>query len=175
MPVLYKPKFCCNCGEKVDRVSWSLTTSRRFCDVCAVEQKQHDLIPRVLAGICVFVGLFGVSGYMARSGSNVGSAVPPKLTSSKVLTGAEPLGKLSGNVANQGVAGNASKAESGTIAVVSPKGIAKQNTEQNAVYFCGAITKKGTACSRRVKQPGRCWQHQGQAGEVAGIATTRTR
>src|SRR6185369_586604 len=30
------------------------------------------------------------------------------------------------------------------------------------VYLCGAPTKKGTPCKRRVKSPGaRCWQHQG--------------
>jgi hypothetical protein len=29
------------------------------------------------------------------------------------------------------------------------------------VYVCGARTKKGTPCSRRVRGPGRCWQHRG--------------
>jgi len=29
------------------------------------------------------------------------------------------------------------------------------------VYICGAKTKKGTACSRRVHGPVRCWQHKG--------------
>jgi hypothetical protein len=31
------------------------------------------------------------------------------------------------------------------------------------VYWCGAQTKKGTPCSRKVKGGGRCWQHEGQA------------
>lgn len=30
------------------------------------------------------------------------------------------------------------------------------------VYICGARTKKGTPCSRRVHGPVRCWQHKGQ-------------
>lgn len=30
-----------------------------------------------------------------------------------------------------------------------------------AVYICGARTKKGTPCSRRVHGPVRCWQHKG--------------
>ena len=30
------------------------------------------------------------------------------------------------------------------------------------VYYCGAQTKKGTSCTRRVKDAGRCWQHTGQ-------------
>ncbi|HSK62741.1 MAG TPA: hypothetical protein VK893_02835 [Pyrinomonadaceae bacterium] len=29
------------------------------------------------------------------------------------------------------------------------------------VYTCGARTKKGTPCSRRVSGPVRCWQHKG--------------
>ena len=32
-------------------------------------------------------------------------------------------------------------------------------TEQ--IYICGARTKKGTPCSRRVHGPVRCWQHKG--------------
>ena len=31
----------------------------------------------------------------------------------------------------------------------------------NDVYICGARTKKGTPCSRRVHGPVRCWQHKG--------------
>lgn len=30
-------------------------------------------------------------------------------------------------------------------------------------YICGARTKKGTPCSRRVHGPVRCWQHKGGA------------
>lgn len=30
-------------------------------------------------------------------------------------------------------------------------------------YLCGAKTKKGTPCSRRVHGPVRCWQHKGAA------------
>jgi hypothetical protein len=29
------------------------------------------------------------------------------------------------------------------------------------VYICGARTKKGTPCQRRVRGPFRCWQHRG--------------
>jgi hypothetical protein len=30
------------------------------------------------------------------------------------------------------------------------------------VSICGARTKKGTPCSRRVRGEGRCWQHRGR-------------
>jgi len=32
---------------------------------------------------------------------------------------------------------------------------------QEEIYLCGARTKKGTPCSRRVHGPVRCWQHKG--------------
>jgi hypothetical protein len=35
------------------------------------------------------------------------------------------------------------------------------NTVEADVYICGARTKKGTPCSRRVHGPVRCWQHKG--------------
>jgi len=34
-------------------------------------------------------------------------------------------------------------------------------TVEEKVYTCGARTKKGTPCSRRVQGPVRCWQHKG--------------
>ena len=37
------------------------------------------------------------------------------------------------------------------------------NEPSEEIYFCGAATKKGTMCSRRMKGGGRCWQHVGQA------------
>jgi hypothetical protein len=33
---------------------------------------------------------------------------------------------------------------------------------EEVVYVCGARTKKGTPCQRRVRGPGRCWQHRGK-------------
>jgi hypothetical protein len=39
---------------------------------------------------------------------------------------------------------------------------AERPTDPNEVIsICGARTKKGTPCSRRVRGTGRCWQHKG--------------
>ena len=35
------------------------------------------------------------------------------------------------------------------------------------IYTCGARTKKGKPCSRRVHGPVRCWQHKGMPAMVA--------
>jgi hypothetical protein len=48
-----------------------------------------------------------------------------------------------------------------------PADKSKSNTAQTIVaeevYTCGARTKKGTPCSRRVHGPVRCWQHKGMS------------
>lgn len=48
-------------------------------------------------------------------------------------------------------------------AVVSPQGetSAPPSITVEQTYQCGARTKKGTPCSRRVHGPIRCWQHKG--------------
>src|SRR6185295_19646696 len=45
--------------------------------------------------------------------------------------------------------------------VNTPGQTAPVATTVEDVYICGARTKKGTPCSRRVHGPVRCWQHKG--------------
>lgn len=48
------------------------------------------------------------------------------------------------------------------VAQTSPNTSAPQPAPSlEQVYTCGARTKKGTPCSRRVHGPVRCWQHKG--------------
>jgi hypothetical protein len=49
-------------------------------------------------------------------------------------------------------------------AAVQPSSIAgapQPSPSIEQVYTCGARTRKGTPCSRRVHGPVRCWQHKG--------------
>jgi hypothetical protein len=44
-------------------------------------------------------------------------------------------------------------------------GYSVQVTAPKPVYYCGALTKKGTPCKHWVKKAGeRCWQHRGKGG-----------
>ena len=170
--MLYRPKFCANCGDKIERVEWPLTASRRFCPVCESEYKGQDLIPRVLVGAGVLMGILGLGSYL-----NVG---PPRDTvllkqpkkAAEVTSGRQEMPKnvaaSAGTIDTAGVnsgqlqaapqvqmPGNATNAPS----PVRPAGLQTPVAQQQ--YFCGAETKKGTPCSRRVKGNVRCYQHQG--------------
>jgi len=163
--VLYQPKFCCNCGEKIDRVVWKPWTSRRFCDVCEIEQKYFDLLPRVVVAVGLLIGLFGISGYMRKSAT---TDVTPKLKQQATVKMNAVSNAAAQHDAARNVAVNSNSimpdkmVSNSTPLSASGSKRAERVSEPPALYFCGAITKKGTPCSRRVKSPGRCWQHIGQ-------------
>jgi hypothetical protein len=62
--------------------------------------------------------------------------------------------------------GRGLKRESPPLVIQRPVAVQTASVTQRAVtteetYICGARTKKGTPCSRRVRGPVRCWQHKG--------------
>lgn len=141
---MYQPNFCSECGVKILRLRWHLWTSRRFCNRCARRFRKARFGPALFA----VLGLFG-TGYVA---GLVRREDPPPLIierrSDSPLSDTTPTNS--------------------TLRPVSSKAGTNLNSANNSpasvdeiVYLCGARTKKGTPCSRRVRGPVRCWQHKG--------------
>jgi len=168
--MFYKPKYCCNCGEQIERVNPSITDSRRFCDVCKHEFVLHRSLPKIFVALMAVFGIFGVGSYW-RNGEK-----PPALTNRQFAvnpsnTGKNPANNASRVSSNSNVFANSPAANVQANASQLPNLTTKPPTKhadstpivtEETVYFCGAPTKKGTPCARRVKGGGRCWQHQGQ-------------
>lgn len=179
--MLYKPKFCCSCGDEIERADWGLFASRRFCELCETQHKVYDLLPRVVVAFGIFVGVLGLGFYWQKAensatrsphqiadynrSANENSAAqinsPNSLQLSTNQTVQEPAREKQSAVAAQ--------SRIPIVAVkpsLPPAQIEKVERQPIAAvektYFCGAATKKGTPCSRRVKGGGRCWQHAGQ-------------
>ena len=179
MPVLYKPKFCCQCGEPIERVEWKLWTSRRFCGVCESVQKHFDLMPRAVLAVGLVAGLFGFSGLMTRPAAEpvrsvqLVSAKPASVTSNRSQE--SPVNTTVPGRKSSEVSSSNTSAESQIPVRVA--GVPTNTTvaPSEPVYFCGAATKKGTPCSRRVKTPGRCWQHMGQPSILADPKVSRSK
>ncbi len=170
--MLFRPSFCANCGEKIDRAEWGIFTSRRFCQVCESEFKGHDLIPRFIVGLGVLLGVIGLGGYL-KSGSGVSESQlarqPRRFVEQSANVQSPPVEKsvsVSGNTnfTIPAVPENLSK-------IPVPRTDAKAQEPQRptkfqaepveAVYYCGASTAKGTPCKHRVKGNVRCFQHEG--------------
>jgi hypothetical protein len=131
---MYRPKFCSECGARIIRVRWHLWHSRKFCGFCAPRFFKEQSLK--VAAACVFVLLTGIAiGHAARS------------TRAALVIQRSQESHLSASAA--------------TTPALNRINTPASLTEE--VYTCGARTKKGTPCSRRVHGPVRCWQHKGMA------------
>lgn len=164
--MLFKPNFCCSCGEKIERAEWGLLTSRRFCDVCASEHQKYDWLPRVIVSLGILAGVFGVGIWM---GEPIQPQMMPLSTAPAAPVRKFEVGANGKNGIKKGDAAEPMVSEHDVIpASAAPVPALDQGppgsvSSQEQVYYCGAMTKKGTPCSRRVKQKGaRCWQHIGK-------------
>jgi hypothetical protein len=143
---MYKPNFCSQCGTKLLRLRWHLWTSRRFCNDCARGLRRERFLP-LLFSILALTGAGYIAGRTLRP-------APPPLTiirrSDSPLQSPEDPGKPNAKF---------STAQFGESSANNSNSSGDQSTDE--VYICGARTKKGTPCSRRVHGPVRCWQHKG--------------
>ena len=169
--MLYKPNYCCQCGEKIERSDWFLWTSRSFCEVCETEFKIREKIPLFIVVFGVFVSLFGIGAYL-KSGENQSPLVVRQIRAENIKPNPVQANQQivpETPVNNQNSAQKEAKrvsAENKTIPAsetINDRVVQIRDEPGKAAYYCGAETKKGTPCSRRVKGGGRCFQHKGQA------------
>ena len=167
--MFYTPKFCSNCGEKIERVSHSITDSEKFCDVCKHDFVMPRLLPVIFAVLMAIFGMFGISSFLR--GEKPLNVSTKQLTTNQTNSSKTPPIQTSQIVSNSNVQPNAPLKNISTTNVqtanLTMKPLLKQTeivpaAPTEAIYFCGAATKKGTPCTRRVKGGGRCWQHKGQ-------------
>ncbi len=174
--MLFRPSFCAHCGERIERSEWRLWTSRRFCPVCESEFKGQDLIPRFVVGLGILFGVFGFGAYF-RSGPEV-ELRALRQTPRPVERRADAASQVNKSNAERASIGDVDSAaeRSAELPVNIPKAepavrhvppeLPKPRAEAAPVYYCGAETKKGTPCSRRVKGNVRCYQHVGMPAMV---------
>jgi len=157
---MYKPNFCAECGEHIERARWHMWTSRRFCKACARRFRRSRIISTVLACAALFsLGL--VCGRFQRA------APPPLIVERGELPEASPPTSSPNDTPKSADTENESDATATTATqpepTYGPDGTATERpTDPNeTVSICGARTQKGTPCRRRVRGTGRCWQHKG--------------
>jgi hypothetical protein len=166
--MLYRPNFCCECGEKIERTEWRSWTSRRFCPVCETEYKVFDLLPKAIAGLAAIAAIIGFGGYLQSRPATAFPAVKQQFAETRNAqpNAGSPTNKATETSVIQSQTSlpaaapvQTHQADQGTV-----KNLASADDE--ALYYCGAATKKGTPCSRRVKGNVRCWQHKGMPAVV---------
>ena len=170
----YKPKYCCQCGEKIERIQLKPWNSRRFCELCETDYRIYDWLP-YLSGIAILLTVFTINLYFQKSEKPLNIA-PNQLmsgvTNGKGISANQNVAPVNANAVQIAAQtnGNASAVKFTTAKAADVKTIRTENSTAESlekVYFCGAATKKGLPCSRRIKGGGRCWQHVGQPAVLA--------
>jgi hypothetical protein len=142
---MYKPNFCAECGTKLLRLRWHVWTSRRFCNRCARLLRKARFVPALYAAVALIIAGY-VAGRMRRP-------LPPPLIIERKSS--SPLSDREADTSTLRSSTSESGPNSTEVRVSSP------TTVEEVIYLCGARTKKGSPCSRRVHGPVRCWQHKG--------------
>jgi hypothetical protein len=176
--MFYTPKHCCECGEKIERAERKFFSSRRFCEICASDLTKYEWTPRVIIGLGLFFGIFGIGNLLTKPDQplNITTATPAVSVASKKNQNiqnsqAAASENVFASAQSQTAANDAAQSNIPASSALSSQKPApakqnltnsRQNSAVETVYFCGAQTKKGMPCSRKVKGAGRCWQHTGE-------------
>lgn len=156
---MYKPNFCNDCGERIARKRWRLWTNRQFCPKCTTRLRAASVLKKpLLTAAILSLGFF--------AGSNGKPDAPPLIlergnfAASNEQIATSQTASLSPNIANS--LSNSSSPNQSQLAARS-NSVSDITDPNEVVSMCGARTKKGTPCSRRVRGYGRCWQHKGKS------------
>jgi hypothetical protein len=175
---MYKPNFCSECGSRIERSRWHPWTSRKFCADCAPRFGRAQILLPIIAG----AALFSAGLVMGRA---VRSAPPPVTVDRGELPVVTAPATKSEGKKGDGKKGESKKDEgrdeSKVVETVEsekpvprpdpasePDAIVPERpaAPKEVVTVCGAETKKGTPCQRRVHGTGRCWQHRGMPAMI---------
>jgi hypothetical protein len=157
--MLFRPSFCANCGEKIERTDWTLLTSRRFCPVCAIEFKGHEMLPKAVVAGSLIIGLFGAGAYLKSGAADeMRASVKPRPLAERPVGAAPQTGDAPPRVAAAPTPARETLPAPAAQTQPQARPVVIAGDQQ---FYCGAETKKGTPCSRRVKGNVRCYQHVG--------------
>jgi hypothetical protein len=159
---MYKPNFCSECGERIARARFHLWTNRRFCSDCSPRLRKSQIVSSLITA-AVLVGAGFGAGRAGRPPS------PPLILEQRQLPALAAPAENDGASREHAHSQTGGAPSAGQVELsYGPDGSATERpTDPNeTVSICGARTKKGTPCSRRVRGTGRCWQHKGMPAMV---------
>ena len=168
--MLYTPKRCNECGEEIEPATQGTLIRHRFCENCEQDFKWQKFLPLIWLSLGLVGIIYGFGSYLKKPDKPVNllansttAAASNKNQNLPNRSNSQVLGDSNVQViAQKADANNANLSANSPISNAAPvaKTVAvKQNSAENGqnpatepIYICGAQTKKGTACLRRVKK-----------------------
>lgn len=146
--------------------------SRKFCDLCQTELRGKDWAPKIGAAAVVLILTAFVSSFF-QPVQPAKPAAEQQVARLPTPGRAAEIGNLNATPAGQLQSQNGISSNTQTKALLSQQKPGVSVTTE-PVYYCGAATRKGTPCSRKVKHAGeRCWQHKGMPSMLNGGAAIK--
>jgi hypothetical protein len=143
-----RANFCTECGERLAQNGWRAVLRRRWCGRCARRLGNFATYRPLVIIVLMAAGAFGFGRYLRPS--------PPPLIIERAAN--SPLSDAAVHFSGPAVARANQTARDGFTRAAT----------DDEVYICGARTKKGTPCRRRVHAAGeRCFQHKGLPAMVS--------
>ena len=148
---MHSPNFCVECGERMARRGWRGWLNPHFCKDCARRLGRSGRLKAIVIISIIAGSAFAIGRYSR-------PPAPPLLIQRSPNS---PLSDLPVNPND--VVRTLNRKESSATGPV-----AALSSVDEPGYICGARTKKGTPCHRRVHAVGeRCFQHKGLPAMVA--------
>jgi hypothetical protein len=136
--------YCAECGERLALRGWRARLGRRLCDHCAHRLGAFASFRSLIVVVLIAIAAFAV-GKCSRP------APPPLIIQRAANSPLSDAPVEHSAVAQPNRAATYQSNQTAAVSVTNEEG-----------YICGARTKKGTPCQRRVHAPGeRCFQHKG--------------
>jgi len=147
-PAMHRASFCPECGDRLTLKGWRARLGRRLCDRCAQRLGSLAAWRPLLTVALVAVAAFALGKYLRPA--------PPPLIIQRAANSPLPDAPIEFSAA----------APASRNSSTDSRAAASRSDEE--VYICGARTRKGTPCRRRVHAAGeRCFQHKGMPAMVA--------
>src|SRR2546423_4574078 len=139
--------FCMECGEQLALKGWRARFGSSLCDHCAQRRGTFASFRSLMVMVLIAVAAFAIGKYLRPS--------PPPLIIQRAANSPLPDAPVDPNQTRRVFKEADRSVRAANFAV---------STADDVVYICGAHTKKGTPCHRRVHAPGEpCVQHKGMA------------
>ncbi|MEK6302612.1 MAG: hypothetical protein AABO41_18020 [Acidobacteriota bacterium] len=143
-----RTRFCSACGEPIRKQRAAFPVFGLLCARCSPRFRRERALVIAAFCLCLAAG-FAIARYTAPREPFYFIGTPVELNANKV---APPTGGLPRTEAN----GPVFRAEQEKTSADSPR----------PESICGAPTKSGRPCQRKVKDGGYCWQHRDKFGGI---------
>lgn len=159
--MFYKPNFCAECGARIEAEARRFWSNGKFCRACAKRFRRASFV-KAASLVAALAG----GGFLA--GRALRPSAPPVVIATMTPARESSIASVSSNGnANSAAQDSAKQSDSSNAksgGLKYGKSFVETPPDPNEIISsCGARTKKGTPCQRRVRGVGRrCFQHTGK-------------